>query len=177
MSAKTILASFVEAEALLAAVRAVREHNWCIVDVYCPYPLHGLEEALGWRRSRLAAACFVCGALGVVLALWFQYWASAWSWPLNVGGQPWNSLPAFVPVTFECLVLFGGLGLVAAWLVRCRLYPGKTPMAPLAGVTDDRFVLVLEVPGSGDETEQVRRLLRDGRAVYVEVRPQGEAIP
>jgi len=176
-TAKTVRAAFAEAEDLVKAVRAVRAHNWSIVDIYCPYPVHGLEEALGWRRSRLPAACLVCGALGVILALWFQFWASAWSWPLNVGGQPWNSLPAFVPVTFECLVLFGGLGLVAAWLVRCRLYPGKSAVASLPGATDDRFVLVLGDPGSATAAEQVRQLLHDCRAVCVEGPPQREAMP
>jgi molybdopterin-containing oxidoreductase family membrane subunit len=176
-TAKTVRATFAEAEDLVESVRAVRERNWPIDDIYCPYAVHGLEEALGWRRSRLSAACFAFGLLGVVLALWFQFWASAWSWPLNVGGQPWNSLPAFVPVTFECLVLFGGLGLVATWLVRCRLFPGKTAIAPLPGATDDRFVLVLGDPGTSATPEQVRQLLLDCRAVRVEDRSASEAMP
>jgi hypothetical protein len=82
-----------------------------------------------------------------------------------------------VPVTFECLVLFGGLGLVAAWLVRCRLYPGKETATPLQGATDDRFILVLGDPGPAATLEQVRQLLSDCHAVNVEERPQGEARP
>ncbi len=176
-SAKAVLAVFAEAEDLVEAVRAVRKRNWPIDDIYCPYPVHGLEESLGWRRSRLAAACFTCGAAGVILALWFQFWASARNWPINVGGQPWNSLPSFVPVTFECMVLFGGLGLVAAWLVRCRLYPGKIAVAPATGATDDRFVLALSAPGSSAEAEQMGQLLRACRAVLVQDRPEIEAKP
>ncbi len=172
---ETIVATFAEVEDLVRCLRAVRERNWPIDDIYCPYIVHGLEETLGWRRSRLSAACFVCGTLGVFFALWFQFWASAWSWPLNVGGQPWNSLPAFVPVTFECLVLFGGLGLVAAWLVRCRLYPGKETAAPLPGATDDRFILILSDPRPAATLEQVRQLLGDCHVVHVEERPQREA--
>lgn len=174
---KTVLAVFAKPEDLVEAVRAVRTHDWPIGDIYCPYAVHGLEEILGWRRSRLPAACFVCGALGVVLALGFQFWASAWSWPLNVGGQPWNSLPAFVPVTFECLVLFGGLGLVAAWLVRCRLYPGKAALTPLAAATDDRFALVVGDPGPSATLEEVRQLLHDCRAFWVQERLGGEPTP
>jgi Protein of unknown function (DUF3341) len=80
------------------------------------------------------------------LALWFQFWASAQDWPINVGGRPWNSLPAFVPAAFESMVLFAGFGLVAAWLLRCGLYPGKKARTPLTGATDDRFVLAVRNP-------------------------------
>src|SRR5262249_45621662 len=79
-------------------------------------------------------------------ALWFQFWSSATDWPLNVGGRPWNSLPAFVPVAFETMVLFAGFGVAIAWLVRCGLYPGKKAILPATGLTDDRFALVLRHP-------------------------------
>src|SRR3974377_281246 len=115
MKRKVIVASFAEPEDLVAAVQAVQQRGWEIADLYTPYALHGLEQVLGWRRSRLPVACFLGGATGLGLAFWFQFWASTRDWPLNVGGRPWNSLPAFVPVIFECMVLFGGLGLVFAW--------------------------------------------------------------
>ena len=152
-----ILAGFAKEEELLEAVRAVQKRDWQIVDVYTPYPVHGLEQALGWRRSWLPAACLLGGAAGAGLALWFQFWASAQDWPINVGGRPWNSLPAFVPVAFESMVLLAGYGLVAAWLLRCGLYPGKKARTPLTGVTDDRFVLAVRNPvvaRSGDHVPQ-----------------------
>jgi Ni/Fe-hydrogenase subunit HybB-like protein len=163
-----LLAGFAKAEELLEAVRAARKRGWQIADVYTPYPVHGLEEALGWRRSRLPAACLLGGAAGAGLALWFQFWATAQDWPINVGGRPWNSLPAFVPVAFECMVLFAGFSLVAAWLLRCGLYPGKMARPPLAGVTDDRFALVVRNPGGPDGLAQLRRLLHEHNAPTVE---------
>jgi len=170
MHDKVVIAGFAGENDLLQAVAAVRERDWPIVEVYTPYAVHGLDRALGLRRSRLSVACFLGGLLGAVLALWFQYWATASSWPLNVGGQPWNSLPAFVPVTFESMVLCAGLGLVLAWLVRCRLYPGKKAVMPLAGVTDNRFVLVVGESSPAAGMEEVRRLLQDIRAVTCEER-------
>jgi hypothetical protein len=169
-----ILASFAYDTDLLTAVRASRERGWTIADLHLPYVVHGLEEALGWPRSRLPVACFLCGALGVVLALGFQFWAMDWDWPVNVGGRPWNSLPAFVPVTFESMVLLAGLGLVFAWFLRSRLYPGKKAVLPLTGLTDDRFGIVLNIHGSAAEAEAVRQLLHDCHAVALEEREEEE---
>ncbi len=163
-----ILASFAKGEELLEAVRAVRMRGWQIVDLYTPYPVHGLEQALGWRRSWLPAACLLGGAAGAGLALWFQFWASAVDWPINVGGRPWNSLPAFVPATFESMVLLAGFGLVTAWLLRCGLYPGKKARTPLTGATDDRFVLAVRNPGEPLGLVQVRQLLQERHALTVE---------
>ncbi len=144
MRPRTLVATFRTGESLLEAARAARGQGWRIRDAYTPYHVHGLDEVMGLGRSRLPAVCLVCGATGVGLALWFQWWASARDWPLNVGGRPWNSLPAFVPVAFEAMVLLGALGLVAAWLLVSRLYPGKAPVPHLPKTSDDAFALVVE---------------------------------
>jgi hypothetical protein len=172
MSRKIILASFGSEDDLLAAVGAVQERGWEIDDLYTPYAVHGLEEALGWPRSRLPVACFLGGAAGALLALWFQFWTTAWDWPLNVGGRPWNSLPAFVPVVFESMVLLGGLVLLLAWLFRCRLYPGKKAVLPLIGLTDDRFGVVLRDTDSVVAAEEVQQLLHDCHALCLEEREE-----
>jgi hypothetical protein len=169
-SHKTYVAAFAGEEDLLQAVTALRACHWPIVEAYTPYPVHGLDQAMGLRRSRLAVVCFVGGLLGVVLALSCQIWTSAWDWPLKVGGQPRNSLPAFVPVTFEVMVLFAGLGLFLAWLLRCRLYPGKLPCSLRQGETDNRFVLVFGGPDSDAEAAEVRNLLQNHHAVAVQER-------
>ncbi|HEV3444697.1 MAG TPA: DUF3341 domain-containing protein [Gemmataceae bacterium] len=174
MSAKIMSASFAQEDDLIGAVRAVQDRGWDIVDVYGPYAVHGLEQVLNWPRSRLPVACFFGGALGVGLAAWFQYWATAWDWPLNVGGRPWNSLPAFVPVIFECMVLLAGFSLLFAWLFRCRLYPGKEAEVPRAGVTDDQFLVVFRVPSSVNGTADVQQLMQACHAVSFEERNEGE---
>jgi hypothetical protein len=161
VTTRVIQGVFQREDDLLRAAEIARKQGWRIVDVYSPYPLHHAGPLLGLPRSRLPRAAFVYGALGVALALAFQFWASAWDWPLNVGGRPWNSLPAFVPVTFEMMVLCAGVGVVLTWLVVCRLYPGKQAIVPAPNVTDDVFVL--EVEGDADP-ETMRRLLRDCQA-------------
>jgi hypothetical protein len=170
MKDRVFVASFAKEGDLLRAISAIRRRKWPIVEAYTPYPVHGLDRALGLPRTHLSAVCFVCGLLGVILALGFQFWSTGWNWPLNVGGQPWNSLPAFVPVTFEAMVLFAGMGLFLAWLVRCRLYPGKSAVLAQVGQTDDRFVLVFREPLEPSGAEEVRQLLVSYRPVSLEER-------
>lgn len=146
MSARVLTAVFRTEAEVLAATRSAREEGFEIVDVYTPYHVHGMDEALGLRPSRLTWVCFLCGAAGLLLALWLQFWTSAVSWPLNVGGKPFDSMPAFVPIAFEITVLFAGLGVVAALLIRARLRPGRAARPPgLERVTDDRFALVVRL--------------------------------
>lgn len=172
MSAKLIIAEYAQQADLLGAVRAARLKGFEVVDVYAPHAVHGLDEILGWPRSRLAVACFFGGVIGSCFALWFQYWASAQDWPLNVGGRPWNSLPAFIPVVFESMVLLAGLCLVFAWLCRCELFPGKKAVMPVAGLTDSQFALVLRDRGEFAGTT-ARQILLDCHAVSITEATEG----
>jgi hypothetical protein len=174
MNHRLYVAGFAKEEDLLRAVAAVRQRNWPVVEAYTPYPVHGLDQALGLPRSQLGKACFFFGLVGVTVALGFQFWASARDWPLNVGGQPWNSWPAFIPVTFECMVLFAALGLVLTWLLRSGLYPGKQPLIVAQGQTNDRFVLVVGEPTPAADGAEVRQLLQSHRAISLEEREGGQ---
>ncbi len=157
---RLFLAWFVDEHAVLAATRGARAAGFRVHDVYTPYAVHGIEEAMGLRRSRLGVACAAFGALGLGLALLFQIWTSAFDWPINVGGKPMNSFPAFVPVAFEVTVLFAALGTVAALFVRARLAPRARPAIAFEGVTTDQFVLALEATGGGFDAEEAGALAR-----------------
>jgi hypothetical protein len=143
MSARLFIAWFDDERAILAATRAAREAGLPIHDVFTPYAVHGMDEAMGLRPSRLPWVCFGGGALGLASGLGLQVYTSVVSWPLDVGGKPFNSFPAFIPVAFEVTVLFAALATVLALLVRARLRPGLAPPSVLARVTDDRFALAL----------------------------------
>ena len=162
------VATFGREADVLGATSAVHARGLHVCDVYTPYAVHGLDRAMGLRQSRLTYACFAFGLLGALFMLWFQFWVSAIDWPINVGGKPFNSLPAFVPVIFELMVLFGGLGVVATFLVVSRLYPGKRPHQPVAGVTNDRFALVFEDREAYLPESEVRALLAPFNAMAVE---------
>ncbi len=165
---KNIVATFATEHQLVEAVRAVRSRKVSIVDVFAPYAVHGLEELLGWRRSRLPADCLLGGMAGLGFAFWLQFWTTAQDWPINVGGRPWNSLPAFVPVAFECMVLLASFGLVFAWMYRCGLSPWNSARAPAPGVTDDRFALSLRPSEAPGEYDAMRQLLNECQAASLE---------
>lgn len=138
-----VIATFADPDDLIDAVRAVRQHRLPIYDVYAPYPVHGLDDAMELRRTRLPWVTLVAGATALLLAISFQFYTAVLDWPLNVGGKPDKSSLAFVPICFELTVLIGGLSTFAALLFRARLFPGKKERLPAQGLTNDRFALVL----------------------------------
>lgn len=139
-----IVAAFERPRDLLAAVRALRERGFAVREVYTPYALHELDQALAVRRSRLGVVTLAGGLCGALAAVALQVWTSAVDWPLNVGGKPAFSPLAFLPITFELAVLVAGLATAAAFLVQSRLYPRLHTALPVARTTDDRFALVTE---------------------------------
>jgi hypothetical protein len=135
-------AYFKREEDLLEAVRDARESGFEIHDVYTPVVVHGMDEAMGLRRTRLTWIAFAAGAMGLVCGLGLQIWTSAYDWPLNVGGKPFNSFPLFIPVAFELTVLFSGLIAIGVLFMRNRLWL-LSKRQVFNRVTDDRFVMVL----------------------------------
>lgn len=140
---RPFVAYFTREQDVLAATGAARKAGLAIRDVYTPYAVHGLEAAMGLRRSRLSQVCFFAGLTGLTTMLLFAWWTSAVSWPLNVGGKPFASIPAYIPVTFEFTVLCAALVTVSALFAVAKLWPGKAAET-LPGTTNDRFALVLE---------------------------------
>src|SRR5690554_6003279 len=103
-----LLAEFEGPEAMLEGARRLRARGLTRLDSFSPWPVHGLEEALGTPPSPVARIVLVAGLCGAALAYWIQWVTSAVLYPLNVGGRPLHSAPAYVLITFETTVLFGG---------------------------------------------------------------------
>jgi len=175
MSRRFLLGTFAEEQDILGVTRAARANGYKIVDVYAPYAVHGLDHAMGLAPSKLPRVCFALGLFGAAVKVWFEFWTTAVNWPVNVGGKPWNSLPAFVPVTFEVMVLFAGVSTVFAFLWVCGLYPGRKPNIIRTDVTDNRFVLVLEQSDAAFDINRVRRLFEAFNVLSVEERVETEA--
>ena len=169
-----LLGIFMAEEDILGAANAARERGLRIVDVYAPYAVHGLEHAMGLPATKISVITLILGIVGASLKIWFEYWTSAIDWPINVGGKPWDSFPAFFPVTFEVMVLFAGLGTVIALLIGRRLLPGRKAKMPVEGVTDDRFALVLEETDAGFDMEATLAMFAQFNAVDVVERIEQE---
>lgn len=158
MTRRIDVAVFASESLLLAAARACRARGLDVVDVLSPHPIHGIDDVAGIRRTRLPAVTLAAGAAGFGLGTWLQSWTSSTDWPVNVGGKPWDSAPAFLPVTFELTVLFAGLATAAALLVRSRLRPGASARLADLGATDDRYVLLVASPAGSRTAEEFARL-------------------
>jgi hypothetical protein len=175
MSRRVLIGIFDSEDAILDVTDAARRSGLKIVDVFAPYAVHGLDKALGLERSKLPWVCLLLGLFGATFKVWFEYWTTASDWPINVGGKPWNSLPAFVPITFEVMVLCAGISTVLAFFGMNRLWPGRKPALLDPRVTNDRFALVLEENDAAFDVEAVEQFLRRHNALRVEEREQETA--
>jgi Protein of unknown function (DUF3341) len=171
---RVLVTIFEQEEDVLQAIAAARKEGLQIVDAFGPYASHGLDRALGLARSRLPWVCFVLGLLGAVMMILFQFWTTAISWPIDVGGKPWNSWPAFVPATFEMMVLCAGVGTVAAFIWLAGLKPGRRSAVADLGVTDDRFALVLGTTDRPLDCSTLEGLLSRFHPVAIQERSLGD---
>jgi Protein of unknown function (DUF3341). len=144
---------------MLQAVKKLLDSKETITDVLSPFPVHGLDEALSIKRSRIPIGGFIFGALGAILAFGFQAWVFTVSYPLIIGGKPFFSIPTFIPITFEMTVLFAGLSMVAAFLIRSRLKPDISFKPVDERITDDRFVILVDTADKESTLNRVKSLL------------------
>ncbi|GHT93102.1 membrane protein [Bacteroidia bacterium] len=165
---KFVVGCFDNEEVLFPAVKKVRTAGYKIRDVYTPFPVHGLDHALGLRETSLHTAGFIYGITGTATALGGISWILTYDWPLNIGGKPHFALPAWIPITFELTVLFAAVGMVYTFCYLCQLAPfvKKHHFHPRA--TDDLFVMVIECT---DKTniDDLRGFLTNNGAVETDV--------
>ncbi|WP_240975084.1 DUF3341 domain-containing protein [Chitinophaga fulva] len=148
---------------LFPAVKKVRTAGYKLHDVYTPFPVHGLDHAMGLRETSLHTAGFIYGITGTTTALTFMSWVFNVDWPLNIGGKPHFPLPAFIPITFELTVLFAAVGMVMTFCYLCQLMPGVKKHIFHPRQTDDKFVMVIELTEKSN-AEEIKRFLNEAGA-------------
>lgn len=151
---------------ILRAAKEVHSKGFSQCDAFTPYPVHGLDQALGHKRSLVPWVTLVFGLTGCFAGLALQIWTSAIDWPLNVGGKPFISLPAFIPIAFECTILFGGIATFVALLLFCRLPNYHLPIID-RGITDVAYALYIPAKEVGFEEQMLRELLEKAGAYEV----------
>ncbi len=169
MSDKTIHAFYTDDDVLLSAVKQVREKHYHIEEVFTPFPVHGLEKAMGIADTRLAINAFLYGIVGLTVATVMMNYIMIEDWPQNIGGKPSFSyienMPAFVPIMFELTVFFAAHLMVITFYLRSRLWPFKKAENPDVRTTDDHFLMEVDV--TGKDVEEVTKFLQDTGAVEI----------
>lgn len=145
---------------ILEAAEKMRLAGYKKFDAITPFPVHGMEEAVGIRRSMIPWVTFFAALLGGFCGMYLQYWTSAVSWPINVGGKPMFSIPAFIPVTFELTILFAALFSVGAMFFLNGL-PKVNPPIIDPDLTSHKFALWVPDSEKGYSVEKVEAFLKE----------------
>jgi hypothetical protein len=165
-----LLAEYDDPETLVHAAQRARQAGFRRFDAFSPMPVEGLAEAIGFTRTRMPLVVLMGGVIGAVTGYLLQYWVAAIAYPLNVGGRPLNSWPAFIPVTFETTVLvaslFGVLGMLALNGLPRPHHP-LFAVGEFARATRDRFFLCIEAADRQFDPEATRGFLIETGAVGV----------
>jgi Protein of unknown function (DUF3341) len=165
-----VMGEFETGQQLIQAAKKTREAGYRHVDAYAPYPVEGLSEALRLRRSWVPLITLLGGLSGGLGGFGLQYWASAITYPLNIGGRPLNSWPAFIPVTFELTVLGASLSAVLGMLALNRLPQPHHPVFNVKRFThasSDRFFLCIQARDPKFSLTDSARFLQSLNAVHV----------
>ena len=154
-SSKVIHAFYNDDEVVLDAVKKVKAANHHIEEVFCPFPVHGLDKAMGLAPTRIAITAFIYGIIGLGMATWLTYYTMIADWPQDIGGKPsfsWaENMPAFVPIMFELTVFFAAHLMVITFYMRSRIWPFKKAENPDPRTTDDHFLMEIELHDNEEE--------------------------
>ncbi|MFZ9045009.1 MAG: DUF3341 domain-containing protein [Cyclobacteriaceae bacterium] len=154
-------------DVLLKGIKGIRDGGVKIHEVYSPFPVHGIDDALGYRRSRLSIAAFLFGLLGTSLALTMQIGMMTVDWPMIIGGKDYLPLPSFIPVTFELTVLLAAFGMVGTFLVISNLKPWAKAKLFDIRVTDDKHVMAIDLSKNDLDEKAINKLLVSNGATEV----------
>lgn len=166
---KTVLYGLYNDEAvLLQAVKNAKEKHLDIMDVFTPFPIHGLDELLELEESRLHIVGFIFGLLGTLTAFLGMTWIFTSDWPIIFGGKPYWSIPAFIPIVFELTVLFASIGMVVVFYVVSGLAPGVVNPTLDDRITDDKFCLAFDQTHlSAEQVQKIKEFFKSTGAVEV----------
>jgi len=167
-TSKVIHAIYNDDDILLDAVKKVKAQRYHIEEIYTPFPVHGLDKAMGLAPTRIAIASFMYGLVGLSVAITMMNFIMIKDWPQNIGGKPsfsyLENMPAFVPIMFELTVFFAAHLMVITFYLRSRMWPFKKSENPDPRTTDDHFLMEISVDGN---ESALTELLKESGAVEI----------
>lgn len=164
---RCVVGYFFEPGHLLEATRRVRDRKFNKFDTFSPFPIHGMDEAMGLKRSCLPYFAFIFGCLGMGGGAFLTIWTHLYSWPINVGGKPLLALPAYIPVIFETTILACGVLTTLTMFTLFLGLPNYKKRIFHPDLTSHRFAIAIEVEKE-EEVEPVKQFLRELQAQEVE---------
>jgi len=162
-----IVGVFDDHDVLLEAITKIRGASVKIQEVFTPYPVHGLEHVLGYKRSFMPKAAFFFGMLGTMSAITMQVGMLGIDWPMIIGGKPFVSIADFVPVTFEMTVLFAAFGMVGTFMISQGFKPHKAPRIFDRRATDDKHIMAIDLDDNKLGEDDIKRILKENNAEEV----------
>lgn len=170
-STQVLYGLYNDEEVLLHAVKKAKEDHLEIMDVYSPFPVHGLDNILGLTESRIHIAGFIYGLIGCLSAFLFMTWVFTRDWPIIFGGKPYFSALSFIPITFEVTVLFASVGMVVTFYTICGMGPGVDNPTLDDRITDDKFCIAFDVDDADAAKQTVlRKFLTETGAEEVNIK-------
>ncbi|MFI5222171.1 MAG: DUF3341 domain-containing protein [Bacteroidia bacterium] len=166
---KLLLGVYDNPDTTYDATEFLMSKGYDIKDVYSPFAIHGIERVLKIKRTRLSAAAFVFALLGIASAISLIMYTGFFDWQINVGGKPFMHLPTYIPITFELGVLFTAFGMVACFFVVNHMFWGRNTDVIDIRVTDDKFVIAVNVHSNTD-VKALEKSLIDNGAIEVRER-------
>ncbi|MGE5085577.1 MAG: DUF3341 domain-containing protein [Bacillota bacterium] len=151
---------------ILKAARKTRESGFTKFEAISAYPIHGMEEACGIKRSWIPYVTFVAGCTGLLSGLALTYWTSAVNWAVNIGGKPFFSLPAFVPIMFELTILFAALSSVGALFYACKI-PRMDPPVIDPDLSSHKFAIFVPFNDTGYDEAKLETMFKELGAIEV----------
>ena len=151
---------------ILKAAKKTRDSGFNKFEVVTPYPVHGMEEACGIKRSWIPYVTFTAGCIGLISGLLLTWWTSAVDWAVNVGGKPFFSLPAFIPIMFELTVLFAALSSVGALFYACKM-PSIDPPNIDPDLSCHKFAVFIPYNDTGYDEAKIDKMFKDLGATEV----------
>ncbi|MFN4762422.1 DUF3341 domain-containing protein [Gillisia sp. Q332] len=169
MASKVIHAIYTDDDILLQAVKQVRAGRYHIAEIYTPFPVHGLDKAMGLEPTRLAITSFLYGVVGFAVSIVMMNYMMIEDWPQDIGGKPsfsfMSNLPAFVPIIFELTVFFAAHLMVITFYMRSKLWPFKEAENPDVRTTDDHFLMEIDV--ENHDVNQLSKFLYNTGALEI----------